>query len=288
MPGDHPGTGRRGLASCWRALRTGLAFGVFGAGALLLAFGVIPLLRLVSTGPAFTRQVQRVVHRGFRLFEWFARLLGLVHVSRIGFERLDGRRPQLIVANHPTLIDVVLLVASLPQADCIVKTAAWRNPFLRAVARQAGYIPNDQGRLLVDTCVARLTEGRTLLLFPEGTRSPRGGLGSLRRGAAHVALRSGVPLLPVVIRCDPPTLMKGQKWYDVPGSPPRLTLAVGDPIDPLAVVSRGEKRAVAARRLTGAIRAAFEQRLAELASDEAPATGTTGAVQVGRAVASAR
>jgi 1-acyl-sn-glycerol-3-phosphate acyltransferase len=272
----------------WRALRTGLAFGAFGAGALVVTFVVIPFLRLVAGGPQLPRRVQRVVHGGFRLFEWFVGVLGLVRISRIGFERLGHRCPQLIVANHPTLIDVVLLVASLPQADCIVKKAAWRNPYFRGVAREAGYIPNDQGDTLVDTCVARLSEGRTLLLFPEGTRSPLGGLGRLQRGAAHVALRSRVPLVPVVITCDPPTLMKGQKWYDVPAQVPRLTLAVGDPIDPADFVGRGTSLPVAARHLTGVIRAAFERRIVELATGEAPVVEAAEGVRPGRVAASAR
>jgi 1-acyl-sn-glycerol-3-phosphate acyltransferase len=244
------------LAYCWRALRTGLAFVVFGAGALVVAFVVIPVVRRAPGGRSDpTIRVQAVIHRGFRWFEWFMSVLGLIRVSRVGFERLQCDGPRLVVANHPTLIDVILMGASLPQADCIVKKAAWRNPYLRGVVAAAGYVPNDEGEKLVESCVSRLRRDRTLLIFPEGTRSPRRRLGRIQRGAAHVALRSGVPLLPVVIRCDPPTLMKGQHWYDVPSRTAHLELVALDPIDPARYPPDHLGLPVAARRLSREIEA---------------------------------
>lgn len=246
----------------WRAFRTGLAFAVFGVGALVVTFGLIPLIRLTLRGREHPRaRVQRLVHRAFRLFEWFMSVLGLIRVSRVGFDRLPPDGPRLIIANHPTLIDVVLLVATLPQADCVVKKAASRNPYLRGVVAAAGYIPNDEGEALVEACVARLREGRTLLLFPEGTRSPMGRLGPLHRGAAHIGIRSGLPLIPIVIRCSPPTLMKGQRWYDVPDRRVTLTLEVEGPIGPAADPVPEDSGPLAARRLTTAIQRLYEDRI---------------------------
>ncbi len=249
---------RSRLAYYSRAFRTGLAFVVFGVGALIVAFAVIPLLRfLPGSRRDPTIRVQSVVHHGFRWFEWFMSILGLIRVSRVGFERLNGTGPRVVIANHPTLIDVVLLGASLPQADCIVKKAAWQNRYLRGVVAAAGYVPNDEGEKLVEACVSRLRRERTLLMFPEGTRSPQRRLGRIQRGAAHVALRSGVPLLPVVITCDPPTLMKGQPWYDVPERPAHLTLVAQEPIDPASYASDRVSTPAAARRLSREIEAGF-------------------------------
>ena len=70
-----------------------------------------------------------------------------------GGERLQ-RDGLLVLANHPTLIDVVCLISLLPNADCVVKRAVARNPFMRGPVRAAGYISNDDGAGLVDDCVA--------------------------------------------------------------------------------------------------------------------------------------
>ena len=157
-----------------------------------------------------------------------------------GAERLREPGGHLIVANHPTLIDVVLIGSLMPQLDCLVKTDASRNPFMRGVVRVAGYVPNDLGEAVVEACAARLREGRSLLLFPEGTRSMKGGeLGSFHRGAAHVALSSGRRILPLVIHCAPRALTRGQHWYDV-----------GDRPDALHDRGRGADRSARARRRT--------------------------------------
>lgn len=241
-----------------------MAFAAFGAGALLVALVAFPILRFLPSSRGDSerkRRAQRVVHLTFRLFVWFMEALGLIRVTRLGTARLGSLAAALVVANHPTLIDVVLLIACMPQADCVVKRRAWSNVFLRGVVEGAGYIPNDEGPHLIDACVQRLRAGRSVLLFPEGTRSPEGGLGRFRRGAARIALESGCDLVPVVITCNPPTLMKGQKWYHVPDHTAHLVLAV----EKLVATSRyrgsgvGDARAV--RRLTIDLRALYLSRL---------------------------
>ena len=100
----------------------------------------------------------------------------------------------------------------MPQADCVVKAQAWRNPALRGIVSVAGYIPNLDGEEAIRACAERLAAGRWLVVFPEGSRSPVRGLGRFHRGAAHMALEAGVPILPVTVSCEPPALKRGQPW----------------------------------------------------------------------------
>ena len=81
-------------------------------------------------------------------------------------ERLD-RNGLLVLANHPTLVDVVLLVSRLPNADCVVKSRLANNPFTRGPVRATVYICNDNGAGLVDDCIASVRSGHNLLIFPE-------------------------------------------------------------------------------------------------------------------------
>ena len=123
----------------------------------------------------------------------------------------------LVVANHPTLLDAVFLMSFMPQADCVVKASHYDNFWLSGAARGAGYIPNRSGPQLVEECAERLRRGRSVLIFPEGTRSPKNGLGTFARGAAHIALRAGSDLVPVTIECDPATLYRGKASVKWPG-----------------------------------------------------------------------
>jgi 1-acyl-sn-glycerol-3-phosphate acyltransferase len=255
----------RRLARGWRVLRTGLAFVSFGVGAIVVA----AIVWLMARGTPAQREIraQRIVHRAFRLFAWWMACLGLLRTSWNDAQRLRGAGPRLFVANHPTLIDVVLLLAQVPQADCVVKTAARRNPLMRATVARAGYLANDEGDALVDACAARIAAGRSVLLFPEGTRSPRGGLRRFRRGAAHIALRSGCPIVPIVIACRPPTLLKGQRWHDVTDRRAQYVLRVVEPIDPARYLNADMSLPVAARRLTADLQALYEH---QLGADEEP------------------
>jgi 1-acyl-sn-glycerol-3-phosphate acyltransferase len=244
----------------WRLCRTAFGYGVFGAGALLLAFVALPIGRLAGRERADRElRAQRVIHRGCRLYLQLVRALGVMRVRVAGAERLAD--PHLVVANHPTLVDVLVICSLMPQADCIVNVDRAENFFLRQLVAACGYVPNDAGSRVVEAAVGRLREGRSLIVFPEGTRSPPGGLGHLRRGAAHVALADGRELLPVVIRCDPPTLAKGQKWYDLPDRPFELTVQVGEPIASRPLRESGVAAPLAARRLTAELREIFEKGL---------------------------
>ena len=266
---------RRRLSYGWRVFRTGMAFGVFGLGALVIGFVLIPVFYLLP-GAKGEREIrgQMIVHLGFRTFVWVMESLGLIRVSRIGTDRLRRDRPYVVIANHPTLIDAVLLLACMPQADCVAKKAVWNNTFLRWAVRGAGYIPNDEGEALIEACGKRLREGRCLLLFPEGTRSPMGQLGRFRRGAARVALKSGCDVVPVVITCDPPTLMKGQKWHQVPDRTVYITLKVEEAIVSRDYVNRYESVATGARRMTASIRALYEKNVGDARVDTAEVEST--------------
>jgi len=251
---------RRGIPRPLRIAATALSFAVYGVGALVLAFVLVPLHhRLAPSRSDAELRVQRSVQRAYRFFIGFMESVGLFRTRWIGLERLHAPGAKLVVANHPTLIDAAHVVSVLPQADCVVSPDWVDNPFLARSARAAGYFDARDGARVVGLCAERLRAGRTVLFFPEGTRSPEHGLQRIRRGAAHAAIAAGVPIVPVVILCQPRTLMKGQPFWDVPDRTPQYTLRVLDPIDPRDVMTPGMSPSVAARRMTALLTA----RLAE-------------------------
>ena len=238
------------LNRAWRIGATGLCFTLFGVGGVLLALTVFPVLRCISwTADSMRRRIQYAMHQVFCLFVWIMKSLGLLSYEIHGRERLLAPG-SLIIANHPSLIDVVFLISLVPQVDCIVKEGLWRNPFLRWPVVWARYIANRDPRRLVADCVAALQAGRSLIVFPEGTRSVPGRLMAMKRGAAQIALLAGAPIVPVTILCDPPTLTKAESWYHVPLRRPHWTLFVGEPFKAADVIPQGQPQPVAARHLT--------------------------------------
>lgn len=233
----------------WRLFGTALSFACFGLGALVISCTLFPAIRLVSWEPRQRRRrIQRAMRQVMRLFMWLMKTLGVISYEVHGVERL--RQPgQLVVANHPTLIDVVLMLSLMPEVDCIVKQALFRNPFLRWPVLWAGYIPNRDSQDLIEACARALREGRSLIVFPEGTRTVPGEPLTLRRGAAQIALAARCPVRPVGIVCTPLMLGKHQPWYWVPPAPGHLRLEVGAAIDARDFVNE-HSNTLAARHLT--------------------------------------
>jgi 1-acyl-sn-glycerol-3-phosphate acyltransferase len=240
-------------ASADRILRiagTGISFFLFGVGGLLLRALIFPLLDLtVRSRPLKTRLARGVIRLAFRCFIETMRLIGVLRYDVSGLQRLQ-RKGLLILANHPTLIDTVFLMAFAQQADCIVKAGLWNNPVTRGPVRAASYISNDNGPALIDDCIASLDNRNNLIIFPEGTRTQADGQMRFKRGAANVAVRSRRNITPVVIVCRPPTLAKGDKWWQVPPRKASFTIAVQEDIVIDDFLQNGVSEILAARHLT--------------------------------------
>ncbi len=238
----------------WRLFGTGLSFVVFGVGALVLVVAVFPLISLFSRNTELRAlRARSAVSFSFRSFLWMMHLLGVFdfNVDPKCREAFSAEGGLVVVANHPTLIDVVQLLAEVKQGNCIVKRALWNNPFIGGVVRATNYISNDDSDELLPRCVEALNRGDTLVIFPEATRTVPGQAMQLRRGAARVALASRVPMQMVHISCKPSTLSKAEHWYEIPRHRPCLTMSVGDRLDIGAFKRNGEEPSLASRRLTG-------------------------------------
>nr|WP_284500247.1 lysophospholipid acyltransferase family protein [Microbulbifer sp. GX H0434] len=169
------------------------------------------------------------------------------------------RRPgQLVLANHPSLIDVVFLISRIPNANCIVKASLFRNPFMRGAVTTADYIPNDDPERIIELAARSLQNGESVVLFPEGTRSVPGRPFRFQRGAAYMALRAGVKPTLVTIRCNPPMLMKNIPWYSIPLSRPHFQFDIAN-ADNLLQLGGVEESPLAAREITHKLKAFFTE-----------------------------
>ena len=248
---DEPLTMSARLNYLWRLWVTGMAFVLFGLGGMAMSFVVVPLLYVLPGGaPARIRRARRLITASFAGLVNTLSFFGVMRLTVNHGERLKNAGPMLVLANHPTFLDVVVLIAHMPNANCVVKSALWRNPFFGGIVRAAGYVRNDDSGEVVDACVASFAQQAPLLIFPEGTRSMPGRPLHFVRGAAHIALRSGSAVLPIVIRCDPPTLGKGERWYHIPPRAFHIIVDVHAARDLSDWVESDAPPAISARRLT--------------------------------------
>ena len=244
----------------WRVLATGFSFAVLSVGGFMLAITAIPLASVSAPDPATRRlRAQRIIRAGFRLYIWMLQRLGLITFQVHGAADIAGIRGKIVIANHPTLLDVVLLMSLLPNAQCLVKHQLWRHPLLGACVRAAGYIRNDlPAEELLAACRETLEADGNLVIFPEGTRSVPGQPRRLQRGFAHIATLTVVDLSLLRISCSPITLTKGEAWYRVPDRTPHFSVEMVETVA-IEPFLRCGPRPLAARRLVSHV----ERRFAE-------------------------
>ena len=220
----------------YRALLTPLCFIIFNGGALVLSLIWFHLLNLVVRNPKRRQYYARLsVSLSFRLFIKLLCVLRLIKVRFEHFERLscEGSRPGVIlVANHPSLIDYVLIASRLEHINCVVKEALRHNFFLKGIVKATGYLANDDPEAFLQLGSACLAQGEDLLIFPEGTRTSRSREFRLRRGAAALAVHSGRPLQVITITLSTEFLSKEKRWYHVPRTCPEYVLSVGEKLSP--------------------------------------------------------
>ena len=252
----------RCLGQAWRVVATGVSFSIFGIIGVLVSLVLFPALYLLPIGKVRRQKVARaLIAKCFWIFTCLLHGLWLIRPHTEGIPEFHAGAAYVIVANHPTLVDVVYLLACLPDCICIVNLAVWNNPCMRVPVRTAGFIPNRDAEQLVEDCVTRLTAGQSVLLFPEGTRSHPNRLRAFQRGFAAIAIRSGAPVLPVVVTSIPPTLSKGQPWYKTANRCCELVLQVRDPIDISPFASSSRNVSLAARALTQHMEGLYQEEL---------------------------
>lgn len=219
------------LGRLWRMVATGGCFLTFTGGALCLSCGFLPFIKLLTRDrDVLQRRTRWFVQKFFGFMTWLIEFSGCMRLRVEGVERLRSAGGVLVFANHPTLIDVVVLMGLIPQANCVIKAALFRKLALGLTLRSAGYVENGENDRLMENCQASLASGRPLIIFPEGTRTTPGKPMVFQRGPAHLMLATRRPVVPVIIRCRPDALLKGQPWYHVPAKRFELELRVLEPL----------------------------------------------------------
>ena len=196
----------------------------------LVSLVLYPLLSR-ENGVVVGRAAISSVYRGF----WScAQVLGLMRIDYEALDVLNDDAGLIIAANHPSLLDAMLVVARVPRGICIMRAGLMHSPFLGAGARLARYIRNDPPRGMIRSAVRNLQAGGQLVLFPEGTRTVTPPINPFRPGMTLMAHMAQVPIQTVIIESDSPYLGKGWPIWRMPQFPVVFSARLGQRFAPEA------------------------------------------------------
>ncbi|MDR1586040.1 MAG: 1-acyl-sn-glycerol-3-phosphate acyltransferase [Treponema sp.] len=183
----------------YRIFMKWFSFFIFGLGTLSLALLVFPVMLVFFPKEKFQKQARRLISFSFRGFVHMMGFIGVVKLDvedRGAFRRLSSK---IVVANHPSLLDVVIMVSLIPNADVIVRGNLISNIIVRGVVRRLYVLSSLNFDEIAEACKASLDQNNCMVIFPEGTRTPRSGEVRLKKGAARLSLLSGREIIPVHI-----------------------------------------------------------------------------------------
>ncbi len=222
-----------------------LLWGVFEHMAMVVGLGSLALVCMTWTPlaialyPLLPNRVGRwvgrqAIMRGFRLYVGILRTVCACRFDLTDIDQLRDQGPMVIAANHPSLLDAVLITSRLPNAVCFMKADIMDNPLFGAGARMARYVRNDQLLSAVLSCRRELEHGAQVVIFPEGTRTlgyPANPLNPLSRSTALIAGRAGVPVQTLLVEFSSPYLGKGWPLWRKPRLPLTCRIRLGKRFD---------------------------------------------------------
>jgi len=261
------GENMKSKKTVFRVILTAYGFIQFAVQVLWLGKWVMPRM-MKSKRPIIDKRKAALFHAHKHVGTYISMLdkLNLISFEFIG---KPVEEPSLIVANHPSLLDFIVLLKDFSNAVCLFKQQTRKNPVLSDFVEIAGYIEGMDGtrgasKRIVDECCQRLQEGHHIVVFPEGTRSKsNASVGRFRSTVFHAALKQGILIQPVAIYCTPLFLGKEQSWLDFSKGHNRMIIEYLEPICVRSLPKELQK----SQALADSVRKIIKNRLLGLAKE---------------------
>ncbi|HOJ52187.1 MAG TPA: lysophospholipid acyltransferase family protein [Syntrophales bacterium] len=203
--------------------------------AVLILIGVLITAYLSFTAlfMALVGGTENSIHKLARLWARIILFLSGVKVEVKGVENVLSDRPQIFMSNHQSGFDIFIVLAFVPgQFRWIAKKELFRIPVFSQAMKTAGYIEIDRqnhekAMESLKIAAQKIREGKSVMSFPEGTRSRDGRIKAFKQGMFHLALQAGVPIVPITI-IGASEIMPKRKLRINPG---KITMVIDKPID---------------------------------------------------------
>jgi 1-acyl-sn-glycerol-3-phosphate acyltransferase len=209
-----------------RALANSIFFGLWTA--FMVTFAVTT--GLILRDPEFFKRMQRYWALGLTRF-WG------VDIEVFGAEHMRDGASYVVMANHASYADIVALFIALPVIPgFMAKRELLRVPFLAAALRAGGHVivdreKRDKAKQVIESAAAQVREGKTVLIFPEGTRGDSKTVGDFKSGGFRLAKSAGVPIIPVGLRGTGEVGPKNSLLF----WPGKVEVHIGEPMEPAAI-----------------------------------------------------
>lgn len=200
---------------------------------VILGVSITAFMSACAVIISFFKPDENTIHRIARLWANILLTLSNTKVIVIGKENILPGKPQIFMANHQSDFDIFIVLAHIPeQFRWIVKKELFKVPLFGPAMRNAGYIEIDRqnrerAMKSIERAALKIREGKSVMSFPEGTRSRDGTIQPFKQGMFYLALMSGVPIVPITI-IGAREIMERRSLRIRPG---KIIMVIDKPID---------------------------------------------------------
>lgn len=198
--------------SLWGFCKSVFAFSFFVFGSLSLAVSGFILLRVI---PFQRKRLRAVYHSLLRFFTW-----SLVYIMGNLKKRIINRegvfkKPEVIISNHASFLDILVTTMLSPNVILLTNKWVWNSPVFGLAVRFAEYYPVTEGAdESIDRLRKKVDQGFSIIVFPEGTRSPDGKVKRFHKGAFFIAEKLNLDIRPLLIHGTWDTIEKGDFYLN--------------------------------------------------------------------------
>lgn len=160
--------------------------------------------------------------------------MGCIEIVYEGFEQCPEWNGSFLCANHPSIFDALLLFQIMPNANCVVGVHPWKHPLYSIPAKQADYIPSQPALRMVKAARKVIQAKGNIIVFPEGTRTSQGCIGSFQEGFALAAIKARATVRTIFIECSSRFLGKEFSFRAPLDLPIRFRISTGEIFHPTA------------------------------------------------------
>lgn len=224
------------MISFLRSLTVLFFFVLFGLGAGVVNFILFPMGKIFAKNKKL--YYSNIIHGSWKFFIRVLEASRIIKLDISDYDELRQISGKIIVSTHPSLIDIVILTGLIPKTVCMAKKQLLNNPLFGNILK-ALYITNDVDiEEFKKGAAAALQEGFNVVIFPTGKRTNTDEDLKIHKGAALLAIASGVPIVPISMKTNYSFLGIGQPIYDCCSESVIYTIKQMPEINPAALVQR--------------------------------------------------
>ena len=199
----------------YRVFADGYLFMVFGLGALFLSSVVFTFIKIfIKDRRKRTLYSRAFTSNSFKLYLISGTVLGIFRIRFNNLDVINNDKGVIFIANHPSLLDYVLITSAVKNASVVVKNTLTRNFFVKGIIECNDYISNSKDCIdVMDMSSKMLQSGDNLLIFPEGTRTVDKNNIKFLHGFTSLALKGNFNIRPIILKMKGRALRKNGPFY---------------------------------------------------------------------------